>query len=76
MRDPVQLAAQEALERLRDRARALVGPPDVVGMFHDTEDFPDFDADPDSSYDRGLIEGMACALGLTAIELLDELGVA
>lgn len=63
---------KEALDRLAVRTALLGGPSDVVEMFHDAEDYPAFDKDSGTSFDRGFIEGVAAVLNVTAMELLDE----
>ena len=75
MRDELTQAVKDGLDRLRDRAAALDGPADITETFSDSDDYPEFDVDPDVNYDRGLIEGAALALGVTSLELLDELDV-
>lgn len=64
---------KEAVARLRDRAAALGGPPDVAGFFNDLDDHPEYRDDGSARYDRGYIEGVVAALNVTVIELLDDL---
>jgi hypothetical protein len=68
MRDDLFEAARDAIETLRGGGHG------VDALFGERSVQPEQLA-PASAYAIGVIEGAGIALGLTAIELLDELGL-
>ncbi len=65
-------ALERSLEALRERAEALGGPPEVEGAFFDADDYPEFDEDPAANYHTGIVQGLADALGVTVLALLEQ----
>jgi hypothetical protein len=75
MATSIETFVVDAVDRLRARADALGGPADVTETFTDADDYPAFDSDGDANYNRGLVEGVAAAMNVTVLELLDELEI-
>lgn len=73
------LALKQPLRNdLYDYANQLMARADDMGVpqafvFHNTDQYPEFDDDPYANYLTGLIQGVAITLGVDAESLLTEL---
>jgi hypothetical protein len=62
----------DSIRMLSLHAERAGGPQNLAQAFTDADQYPDFDNDPGANYEVGYLRGVAEAMGVDVLSLIDE----